>query len=61
MRRLLILLFAIIASAQLLAQTAQKTIPFTVILTKLTIADARRLDGESDRAGGRPSCRPAYV
>src|SRR5438067_3431625 len=54
MRRLLMLLFVIIASAQLLAQTAEKTVPFTVVLTKVTIPDAPKLQGFAfGRAGGK--------
>ena len=40
MRRLLMLLFVFIASAQLFAQTAEKTIPFTVVMKKVTIPGA---------------------
>jgi len=54
MRRLLMLLFVFSASAQLMAQTAEKTIPFTVVMTKVTIPDAPKLQGFAfGRAGGK--------
>ena len=45
MRRLLMLLFVFIASAQLFAQTAEKTVPFTVVLKKVAVPDAPKLQG----------------
>lgn len=54
MRRLLMLLFVFIASAQLFAQTAVKTIPFTVVMKKVAIPDAPKLQGFAfGRAGGK--------
>ena len=54
MRRLLMLLFVFIATAQLFAQTVEKTVPFTVVLKKLEVPEAPKLQGFAfGRAGAR--------